>query len=463
MILPPQDPFLCRILLYRNDAAEILLETHQDGLRLPVLAVPPHGRPAEEITAAIQSAWNVRTYCLFPLPASSLDHPFVRDHVVEACHPQNDSPATMQWFSVTSLSEGVFQTPSDFASIKCSLALLEQHRRNELPGAFGKPGWLCTVTEWVEAQANAAGLHLNGKFHQLNASTTFSLIRFETDNSALWFKAVGEPNLHEYRLTLKLSSIFPEYLPRVVAARHKWNAWLTVESDGTSLEATPSSAAWSVAAENLALLQMSSFDRRFELIKTGCKDFRPGSVVHLIDPFFEAVAELMERQVKPSPAPLTRCELRSLSNDIASSVEDLGACAVPNTLGHLDMNAGNLIVSARNCIFLDWAEGYIGPPFLSAQYLLEQLRRLHGPDSLHERSVRSVYTRTWTRFVSPSEIDFAFDRVPLVAAFLYAAGSGAWRKPDCIRPESAGLLRSLARRMKREADALQARRPPCPL
>jgi hypothetical protein len=52
-------------------------------------------------------------------------------------------------------------------------------------GPFGRLGWFPDLQRWVQDQIGTQGLHLNGRFRQLNACPTFSLIRFETDGPAV--------------------------------------------------------------------------------------------------------------------------------------------------------------------------------------------------------------------------------------------------------------------------------------
>jgi len=452
---------LFRILLYRNDAAEILLETTSEGFRLPVLCVPAHRREAEEITGAIRTSWNLETYGLFRLPAAVSAHPFVHDYVVESCQADTDGPLGMEWLSMGSLSVEAFQTRSDFAAIQNSLLILDQYRGNELPGPFGKPGWLRTLTDWVDRQASAAGLHLTGAVRQLNASPTFSLIRFATDGPALWFKAVGEPNVHEHRVTIKLAAAFPKFLPDILASRPEWNAWLSVESKGSPLGECSSETAWAGVAETLALLQISSFGRRFELIEAGCRDLRPCMLLDLADPFFDSMTQLMKRQTKISPATLSRCELLALGREITSALGELEDAGIPNTLGHLDLNPGNILVSPTRCVFLDWQAAYIGPPFPSFQYLLEHWHRFRGEDSRHEESLVRSYLKHWVRFASTSQIASLCRIAPLLAAFMYALSIPHSINPENINQQTAGYLRSLSRRMMREVRALGERKALC--
>lgn len=456
------DHDLYRVLLYRRDASELLLESTADGLELPVVPLPRFRRVAEKLTAGIKDRWNLDTCCLFPVLegiSSSFSIPF---HVVELSSREAETPAAMRWLAATSLSAADFRDHDDFVAVQASLVRLEGFRRGELPGAFGKPGWLRTVTEWVAARAATARLSLTGKFRQLNASATFSLLRFETDGPTLWFKAVGEPNVHEFSITLALARLFPHFVPRVVGHRADWNAWLSVEAEGTHLSDTAPLSNWQQAAATLASLQIASCGHGLHLINAGSKDIRICSLVPLVEPFFERMAELMELQTKPAPLPLTRAEIRSLSEEVGSCLDELRAIDIPNTLGHLDFNPGNILVSPERCVFLDWAEGSVGHPFFTFQYLLEQRRRFHStaPDS--ENVLVSSYALPWRSFASPDEIARSLVLFPLLAAFAYAAGYPAWRDSETLRDRKMhGYLRSLARRMKREADALRVRRVTC--
>jgi Phosphotransferase enzyme family len=451
-----------RILLYRNDAAELLAEAQPDGLRLPLLSVPAHARVAEEITAAIKSAWNLETYCLFPLSiACSSPAQDLRYQVVEIWGDDRGAPAGMQWVPLAALSADAFEDSTAYEAVARSLADLDRYRHSELSGAFGRLGSLRELTTWVESQAASAGLGLTGKFRQLSASPTFSLIRFETNGRALWFKAVGEPNRHEYPITLKLATSFPEFVPHILGSHPKWNGWLALEAEGAPLEAGSPQDAWEAAAENLARLQVSSLGRGFEFIEAGCKDLRPSTLMTFVDPFFDAMADLMARQTKLSPAPLDPVNLLALGRTVAAALTDLEDAGVSSTLGHLDLNPGNMLVDKERCVFLDWAEAYVGSPFFSFQYLLQHRRRLHRADA--ERSMVACYAKIWSRFASMEQIATSLKLAPLLAAFAYGAAGINWQNTGCVSTGSAAYLRSLVRCMKREADVFSKARPVCAL
>lgn len=453
---------LFRILLYRDDATEILLETTWEGFRLPVMPIPAHRRVAEELTAAIRSAWNLETYCLFALPNGVPPHALVHDQVLEICHPEADAPARTQWFTVDLLSAGSFQSPSDFAAIQNAHITLDRYRRNELPGAFGKPDWLRAVTEWVESQASCVGLRLTGKFRQLNASPSFSLVRFETDGTALWFKAVGEPNLREFAITRTLADLLPGYLPTILATHTEWNAWLMTEFAGTHPQANSGIDTWTAVANRLAEMQIDSFGKTLPLLGAGCHDTRVSCLAEKIDPFLEVMTGLMVQQTKASPSPLSAGELSVLGEQLHRICSDLAHSRIPNTLSHLDLNPGNVLVSDSQCVFMDWAEACVGHPFVAFEYLLEHLRKLRPKDDSLEARLASAYTGPWQRFADSQAIAEAMAVAPLLAVFTCAVAAETWcNESRRSRSDIAALLRSLTRRMKREVDSLEKRRVTC--
>jgi hypothetical protein len=452
-----------RILLYRRNASELLLETDREGLRLPVISIPKHTRVAEQLTKTIKDEWNLDTYCLFPFCWTGSPDASIPFHVVELCSPQVEAPAAMRWLPATSLSPTDFPDQDDFTGIQTTLARFDQSRRGELRDAFAEPGWLQGVTEWVAAQAGAQGISLTGSFRQFNASPTFSLLRFDTDGPALWFKAVGEPNVHEFSITLALARFLPRFVPRVIGWRTDWNAWLSVETEGAHLDDTTPLSSWQQIAATLANLQIASHGHGLHLIDAGCRDIRTHSLLDLLDPFFDAVSVLMERQEKTDRAAIRRQEIIALAAQVRRALGELAGSALPDVLGHLDLNPGNILITEQRCILLDWAEACVGHPFLTFQYLLEWRHRICGRDDHIERALVKAYMAPWRAFLPCTDIAEDFFLAPLLAAFAYAATSSAWKNTETFEQTGATAhLCNLVRRMKREAGALEEGTLSCP-
>ncbi len=135
---------------------------------------------------------------------------------------------------------------------------------------------------------------------------------------------------------------------------------------------------------------------------------------------------------------------------------------MPDALGHLDLNPGNIIVSPDQCTFLDWAEAYVGNAFFSFDYLLEHFRRAVNPDPGLEAKLVAVYVEQWKDVASPTAMAEALRLSSGLAAFSYAVGTRIWREKERLQdPNTAGYLRSLARRMNREAARVSSERSLC--
>jgi hypothetical protein len=444
---------LQRVILFASNGEEVLVRHDGGRLDLPAVPIPPHQRIAENLTAFMRREWSQKAVSLFGLNPSSTECER-RYQVTESTAAQSSTTTGFQWVSLSSLEENRFEEPDDCRAIAKALAQCEEYAAGRGHGPFGQLGWFVELTEWVRDRIRPAGLVLNGRFTQLNASPTFSLVRFETNGPAVWFKAVGEPNLREYPITLALANYFSSFVPRVIAVREDWHGWLAFETEGTHPDETSDRKTWAHVATTLGELQIATLGQTLHLLNAGCRDVRVCSLLKLVEPFLEVMAELMDRQIKESPAALTRNELVTLRTQIEDTLSEAANSEIPSAIGHLDFNPGNIIVNPNGCTFLDWAEACAGSPFLTFQYLLEHLRR-YQQDNSWESAIASAYLRTWRSFISTKEITEALRVSPLLAVFAYAACGDAWREPEeTSRPETARYFRSLTRRMKREGDRL---------
>jgi hypothetical protein len=236
----------------------------------------------------------------------------------------------------------------------------------------------------------------------------------------------GSRICREYPITLKLAELFPRFIPEILATKPEWNAWLSHEADGTNLGETRDLRLWEQAATDLARLQIESISKSDSILNSGAHDLRADNLLTSIDPFFDIVARLMEEQPQVPPATLSREELSLLKLRIKDSLTLLEDLRVPNTLGHLDLNPWNLVVSTDGCVFLDWAEAYVGPPFFSFEYLLQHFRRDMDANTTLESRFVNAYVGPWRQLLSDDLTSEALALARLAAVFAYAAGTGAW-------------------------------------
>lgn len=453
-----------RAIVLGQGGNELLLKPAGDGFLLPSVEIPRWQRLAENMTVAIRNEWGQEAICLFnPDVSAPVTSP--NDHnyqVMECSGPARPHPGA-EWIHVSSLSERTFADPADQVAVQRSLAECDRYAGAVALGPFARLGWFRELQGWIEEVIGPLGLRLAGSFSQLNASPSFSLVRFETSGPAVWFKAVGNPNLREFPITLALARLVPQYIPPILAARPQWNGWLALEAEGTNLGETSDAHHWNTAASALAKLQIESIGRFGTLVDSGARDLRASALLKLVRPFLDAMGQLMEKQAKVSPRVLSRSELVSLGEQIEEALSLSTDFGIPDALGHLDLNPGNVIVSEGHSVFLDWAEAYVGNPLFSFQYLVEHFRRMAGVKVTAESGLTTAYAAEWQSLASPENLASALAFAPMLAVFAYAAGNDTWSDEARLRdPQLAGYLRSLTRRVHREANRLRERSALCP-
>ena len=438
----------------------VLLGFERSRHVLPQVEITCTERIAVQLTDFLKAAYGIDGISL-----DALESPRWKDdgtegyyEILESVKCRFEAPWGTAWVAIDSLGADSFCDPLDFQAIQQAVTFTRSSA-NPSGKTFAKLGWFHDLQQWIQQELGAEGLRLNGRYRQFNAGSTFCLVRFETDGTAVWFKAVGAPNTREYSVTLALARSQSRFLPEVIATRQECNGWLTREAEGTLLSECVSISQWERVTSDLAQLQIGSLHNRQEFLEAGARDLRIPALANIVEPFFQVIEELMERQTATSPARLSREQLHSLSLRVEDALGVLEKKGLPETIGHMDINPGNIIHSSSGSVFLDWAEAFVGSPLLTFEYLREHFCRTFGQDFSSEPPLVAMYLGRWRNFASEGDIWDALEAMRLVAVFAYATGNDRWMNPQKIEtPSIAGYLRSLARRMEIEARRLAERR-----
>jgi len=452
-------PDTYRLIVIRRNASQVLLLTRGSARSLPSVDIPQGQRIAKQVGAALYALCGCHGYCLFvPIPRLGLPH----SAVMEVFDAPDTASAGILWSPLDGLTCSLMKSAEDRAVMEKSIEELDLYERERNRGPFSRPGWLQDLLEWAQQQLDPLGLRLTGAFTQLNASPTFSLIRLETDDSPVWFKATGEPNRRELPVTSCIARLFPEYVPELLGVQPDWNGWLNRHVSGRTLDHGTELPSWLKAAGDLARLQIASIGKQAELLAAGCEDLRLPRLIEEVGPWIECMRELMAGQQKQTPARLTNPELTLLGDYLKQACSLLAGFGFPETLGHLDLNPGNIVVSPRRSVFLDWAEGCVTSPLLSFEYFREHFERNCSNHPQATEALAAAYSRPWQPLFSSNVLKKATALAPLVAVFAYAVGNYTWRSTEFpLQPSVAGYLRSLARRMHRETVQIGERSEPC--
>lgn len=413
----------------RPNRAEILLGSDGARFSLPEIAIPPQERIAANINREVQRRFGLRVVSLYEIHP---DSPALPDgvfyHAVLSLQSSEPIPSGTTWMPIGSLSANSFRCEEDFAAVDRFRSLCVQANADSSHDPFLRLTWFAEVTDWVNESLGPYRLRLTGPFQQLNACSTFSLLRFETSGAPVWFKAVGEPNTRECPITMALAHTCPEFIPKVLATRSDWNAWLAGEAAGTSLLSETHLPHWQYAAESLANLQVQTIPFAKELSRAGARDFGCRYLGSCVEPFVEFLESNAQESSGGRGPQLSIPELRELRVVLLDVFATLDELSLPESVGHMDLNPQNIICSDRECIFLDWAEAFIGCPLFSFEYLLQHFRRTFPSQSTMEKKFQEAYAAPWRASISSENLALAVSLSPLAALFAYA--TTVWRYLD---------------------------------
>jgi Phosphotransferase enzyme family len=408
-----------RLLIVPPERAEILLGSDGATFSLPEIAIPPQERIAANINREVERRFGLRVISLY-----EIDSPVLPDgvfyHAVLSVESSERIPKNTTWMPIASVSANSFRCEEDFAAIDRFRSLCAKGIADSSPDPFLRLTWFREVTDWVNESLGPYGLHLTGPFRQLNACSTFSLLRFETSGTPVWFKAAGAPNTREYPITLALARICPKFIPKVLATRSDWNGWLAEEAAGTSLFSDTYLPHWEYAAKSLAHLQVQTIPLVQELSRAGARDFSCRYLGSCVEPFVEFLQNHAHRSSDSRVLGLPVSELPELRVSLESVLTTLDELCLPETVGHMDLNPQNIICSDRECVFLDWAEAFIGCPFFSFEYLLQQFRGAFPSQPTVERKFQEAYVAPWRASISSENLALAVSLSPLAGLFAYS-------------------------------------------
>jgi phosphotransferase family enzyme len=444
-----------RIVVFDQTGSAVLVHCQGSEYHLPVIEIPKFTRRAKQITGFLRDCRQTSSVLLFSGPLEE-DHSANYFAVLQTQGTVSPVQEGIDWFPVHYALEGLL-TGKERGVLHSSYVKAHRNVDESLSEPFSRLDWIRDLQDWVWMIIAPLGLELRG-FEQINGSETFCLIRFDTTLRSVWFKAVGEPNLHEFPITMALTRLFPEYLPTILASQPGCHGWLMDDASGKTLDETERLDFYEYAADALGSLQIQSISKVSDLLQAGCKDLRSEVLINLVDPFLNVMQELMQQQTKAPPPVLSWDELSDLGSTLKDALRFLDSLCVPDTVGHGDFNPGNILVSEDRCVFVDWAEAHVGHPFLTFEYLLSHLRKDCPELAPFEHFIRTGYSRRW-RYVLPAQtISAALVFSPLIAVYAYAISGNIWHNPERLKePRTKGFLRSLARQMKLEADRIKRR------
>jgi hypothetical protein len=322
---------------------------------------------------------------------------------------------------------------------------------------YAQLGWFDKLVDWMKDVLRSRGMRLTGDYLQLGGGGSF-LARFETVDSAVWFKAIGNASSNELTVSSLLAQVAPKWLPEILGIHPEWNGWLS-EEVGHSLYDTRDVEHYDLAADTLARLQVHLSGRTEWLINIGVQDQRLPVLQSKISPFLEMIAALMAIQPKTPPAILNGDNLRLLGQELDNSFRVLMNLGFPDSIIHGDITAGSIVTDGKRCALIDWSRSYVGFPPICCELMLNKFAPLLGTSGGWRERLWKTYIKQWPGYEQCFESQSIRLALALASLFSYVLAKSDlddWRAP--ITGSGGSYLRSLARRMFAVAAALQLAR-----
>ncbi|MFL5673671.1 MAG: hypothetical protein ACJ779_01570 [Chloroflexota bacterium] len=287
------------------------------------------------------------------------------------------------------------------------------------------------LTAWIDERLEAVGVRRRSAPRIERVWARATTVSFATDRGPMWAKAVPGVFAHEVAVTVLLADIDPGCVPPVVAADEDLGRIITEHVEGPTLASEHDRPdAWAATLIRLAELQRVLAAEPVALAIAGV-------AMAPIESLAEAVPRLLADDgllATGRPGGLTKGEakmLRARAPDFIAACESLSESTIPDTLDHGDLSGDEVILGEMGPVFLDWSDGSVTHPFLSAASLLA--------DGAPGDDLAGAYLAPWigagivTDAVGREALADAATVVPLHVAALYA---------DRILPALGGEARS---------------------
>jgi hypothetical protein len=237
-----------------------------------------------------------------------------------------------------------------------------------VPDERAKP--LDELTIWIDDRLAEVGIRRRSRPAVVRSWARALTVSFDTDRGRLWAKEVPEIFAHEIAVTTLLADLDPGSVPPVVAADAATGRIITEHVEGALLKSLRDRGdAWTATLSRLAEIQRVLSVEPTALAVAGVVAVPVRAIADAVPRLLADDRLLMTGQ----PDGLSAREVADLRRRATALIECCHALAdsgVPDSLEHGDLTADEVILGDMGPVFLDWSDGSITHPFLSAASLL---------------------------------------------------------------------------------------------
>jgi aminoglycoside phosphotransferase len=385
---------------------EVLMLHHRDGWSLPTV-VPTTGneKAITRLNQDIKDQLGIDVTLLRCLCDDVLidNNERARVQAAENLSLEWSPPAGGHWIGRPALERLVLRVPQHRRVIEEWLTEVESGISTESLAAWERPGWLSMAKRWIADNLSLLGVGAIDGFRQFAGSPAHYLLEAQTSAGKFYFKAVGGELTHEQKLTCFLARLYPAHLPRIAAFDDELHWWLMYDVGGTALCEVHDLAQLEKVLRTFAEIQVDCIAHAEDLLALGCPEYRPVTLAGRIDWFFSKLEEI-EAKYTEGAIDKSTIDRHALSRRLKELSEQLVNHRIPPSLVHGDFGFSNIYTSDGACIYIDWAEGYVGNPFDVLALFSYYLER-KSPDLKSSRArLRNAYFGPWSGYWSMDQL-----------------------------------------------------------
>ena len=382
----------------------ILAEGAGEVAILPMVRIPRWSRTVRKVQAAVERLFGIRLVILKTFEPTGAASGLVLGETMR----QGDEAipkADFRWVGFDVLH-------NEQLTDRERLAIVSLTDRTGLDvGLFSRSGWLQDALDWIRCKTGETR-DLNRLF-QLNASghTSLSRVQFGRE-SYYWLKAIAPQVSSEYRFTVELARLFPQFIPRILACRDDWHA-LLMEDEGVHLDRRHRCTSYMVeqVGTRLAELQIASMKHTETMLAWGFTDLRPSSIRNEIRAAIPLMESAMSQQDLDGVPQLSTRRLKEIGTDMQELYGFVEAMPMRDALIHNDLHLENILKGKTQCVFLDWEQPGVGNPLLA----FEQLRSQFDSRPRLQATFVAAYRANLAKRMSVHQFDHALEIMPAFA------------------------------------------------
>jgi phosphotransferase family enzyme len=259
---------------------------------------------------------------------------------------------------------------------------------------WSSAAWRQQAVAWLDEQLEASGSRRIGDVEQPHLRPWATVLKVQTTNGTVWFKACGPATAFEVGLYELTGRIAAEHVLSPMAT-DPTRGWIMLPDGGPSLGDSLTGAELADAMET-ALAAYGQLQRTLvphvgDLLDLGITDMRPVIMPRRFEEALLAVGTRVETSGNAGEREVYRRVL-NLRGTVAAWCDRLAARGGPFSLDHNDLHPWNVLAStgdrARTVRFYDWGDSVVAHPFASMLVALGYLRQHLGVSLDHPRVLR---------------------------------------------------------------------------